>query len=251
MADITVPEVDGVITAAEVQATVDAIAEWQLPNGMVPWFPGGHADPWNHVEAAMALALGGRIAEAERAYDWLVGLQRPDGAWHQYYVEDGVEDDKFDANVVAYVAAGVWHHWLLTEDRGFAETMWPVVEKAIDFVLDLQQPRGEILWARHADGTPWPFALLTGSSSICHSLRCAIALAELLGHERPDWELSAARLAARHPPPRGRRLRPQAPLGHGLVLPGPRRRAAGRGRQGPPGRPLRHVHRRRAAASAA
>ncbi|MCB1031807.1 MAG: hypothetical protein KDA95_10750, partial [Acidimicrobiales bacterium] len=51
------------------------------------------------------------------------------------------------------------------------------------------------LWARHADGTPWPFALLTGSSSICHSLRCAVALAELLGHERPDWELSLARLA--------------------------------------------------------
>ena len=26
-------------------------------------------------------------------------------------------------------------------------------------------------------------------------MRCAIALAEQLGHERPDWELSAARLA--------------------------------------------------------
>ena len=89
----------------------------------------------------------------------------------------------------------MWHHWLLTDDRGFVEAMWPVVEPAIDFVLDLQTPRGEILWARHADGTPWSFALLTGSSSICHSLRCAIAIAELLGHERPDWELSAARLA--------------------------------------------------------
>ena len=195
MPDVVVPHVEGILTAQEVAATAAAIAEWQLPNGMVPWYPGGHSDPWNHVEAAMALALGGRIDEAERAYDWLLGLQRPDGAWHQYYVEDGVEDDKFDANVVAYVAAGVWHHWLLTEDRGYAETMWPVVEKAIDFVLDLQQPRGEILWARHADGTPWPFALLTGSSSICHSLRCAIALAELLDHERPDWELSAAQLA--------------------------------------------------------
>jgi hypothetical protein len=195
VAEIVVPSVDGIISADQVRQTVDAIAEWQLPNGMIPWYPGGHADPWNHVEAAMALALGDRVAEAERAYDWLVGLQRPDGAWHQYYVEGGIEDDKFDANVVAYVAAGVWHHWLLTTDRGFAETMWPVVERAIDFVLDLQQPRGEILWARHADGTPWPFALLTGSSSICHSLRCAIALAELLGHERPDWELSAARLA--------------------------------------------------------
>jgi hypothetical protein len=189
------PEVDGVLTAADVKATAEGIAEWQLPSGMIPWFPGGHADPWNHVEAAMALALGERRAEAERAYQWLVDAQRPDGSWHQYYVADGVEQDKLDANVIAYVAAGVWHHWLLFRDRGFVETMWPVVERAVEFVLDLQTPRGEILWARHADGTPWSFALLTGSSSICHSLRCAIALAESGGHERPDWELAAARLA--------------------------------------------------------
>ena len=187
-------EVPGVLSAADVSATVEAIADWQLPNGMIPWFPGGHADPWNHVEAAMALATGGLRAEAERAFDWLVGCQRPDGSWHQYYLADRVEQDKLDANVIAYIAPGAWHHWLLFGDRGFAEAIWPVVERAIDFVLDLQTPRGEILWARHADGTPWSFALLTGSSSICHSLRCAIALAELLGHERPDWELSAARL---------------------------------------------------------
>jgi hypothetical protein len=192
-------DVPGTVTAVRLQETVDAIAEWQLPSGMIPWFPGGHADPWNHVEAAMALTLGGRMAEADRAFDWLVDLQRPDGSWHQYYIadEDGrteVEQDKLDANVCAYVATGVWHRWLLTGDRGFVEALWPVVERGIDFVLDLQTPRGEILWARHADGTPWSFALLTGSSSICHSLRCAIALAELLGHERPDWELSAASL---------------------------------------------------------
>jgi hypothetical protein len=193
-------DVPGLVSATDLQATVDGIAEWQLPSGMIPWFPGGHADPWNHVEAAMALDLGGLHTEADRAYEWLVGLQRDDGSWHQYYVaaEDGstrIEQDKLDANVCAYVAAGVWHRWLLTADTGFVEEMWPTVERAIDFVLELQTPRGEILWARHADGTPWSFALLTGSSSICHSLRCAIGIAELLGHERPDWELSAARLA--------------------------------------------------------
>lgn len=191
-----VPAVPGVLSAAQLRVTVDALASLQLPNGMIEWFPGGHADPWNHVEAAMALDLGGRSADAERAYQWLVGMQRPDGSWHQYYLADSVEQDKLDANTIAYVAAGVWHHWLLSADEGFIETMWPVVERAIDFVLDLQTPRGEILWARHTDGTPWSFALLTGSSSICHSLRCAIAIAEHLGHERPDWELSAARLAA-------------------------------------------------------
>lgn len=189
------PEVEGVLSAAEVQQTVDAIADWQLPSGMIPWFPGGHADPWNHVEAAMALALGDRISEAERAYEWLVSRQRPDGSWHQYYLADRVEQDKLDANVIAYVGVGVWHHWLLTKDSGFVDAMWPVVERAVEFVLDLQTARGEILWARHADGTPWSFALLTGSSSICHSLRCAIALAHHLGHERPRWEQAVTRLA--------------------------------------------------------
>src|SRR5688500_11462837 len=169
---------------------------------MIPWVPGGHADPWNHVEAAMALAVGGRVADSERAYEWLVRQQRPDGAWHQYYVDGRIEQDKLDANVCAYVATGVWHHTLVTGDEGFAAAMWPMVERAIDFVLDLQTARGEIIWARHADGTPWSFALLTGSSSMCLSIRCAIALAERLGHERPDWELSAARLAhvIRHHP---------------------------------------------------
>jgi hypothetical protein len=192
---MNLPEVPGILSAHDVAVTIDAIADWQLDSGMIPWFPGGHADPWNHVEAAMALDIGGRRTEAERAYDWLIGLQHDDGSWYQYYLADRVEEEKLDANVIAYVATGVWHHYLVYRDEGFVETLWPVIEKAIDFVLDLQTPRGEILWARHADGTPWSFALLTGSSSICHSLRCAIALAEHLGHERPDWELSAARLA--------------------------------------------------------
>ena len=187
--------VEGVVSADDVRATAAGIAEWQLPNGMIPWFPGGHADAWNHTEAAMALARCGFVAEAERAYDWLRSLQRPDGSWHQYYLADGVEQDKLDANTCAYVATGVYHHWLLTGDRGFLEEMWAVVEPAIEFVLELQTPRGEILWARHTDGTPWSFALLTGSSSICHSLRCAVAIAGELGHDRPDWELSAAQLA--------------------------------------------------------
>ena len=195
MSGLILPAVEGAISASRITATVDAIAAVQLPDGMIPWFPGGHADPWNHTEAAMALALGGRRAEAERAYQWLVDRQRPDGAWHQYYLANAIEETKLDANVCAYVAAGAWHHFLLHRDAGFLDVMWPVVEAAIDFVLDLQTPRGEILWARHDDGTPWSFALLTGSSSICHSLRCAIAMAEHLGHERPDWELSAARLA--------------------------------------------------------
>ena len=48
-----------------------------------------------------------------------------------------------------------------------------------------RRPRGEIIWARHADGTPWSFALLTASSSTCHSLRCALAVAARAGPRAP------------------------------------------------------------------
>ena len=192
---VLLPDIAEIISAAELTLTADHIVAWQLPNGMIPWFPGGHADAWNHVEAAMALDVMGKHDEASAAYQWLVRTQRHDGAWHQYYLADRVEQDKLDANCVAYIAAGIWHHYLITRDHKFLEAMWPVVEPAIEFVLDLQTPRGEILWARHADNTPWSFALLTGSSSMTHSIRCAVAMAEELGHERPSWELGAARLA--------------------------------------------------------
>lgn len=182
------------LTTTDLVRTAESIVEQQEPNGMILWFPGGHSDPWNHTEAAMALAVAGLRAEAERAYQWLADSQHADGWWHHYYLADGIEDAKIDTNVCAYVAAGVWHHWLLTNDRGFIEEMWPVVERAMDFVLSMQKASGEVIWARHTDGTPWSYALLTGSSSIYHSLRCALRIAEVIGVDRPDWEFSAVQL---------------------------------------------------------
>ena len=125
---------------------------------MIPWFPGGHCDPWNHVESAMALDVAGFHAEAEHAYEWLADIQRPDGSWHNYYLPDGdrdvaVEEPKVDTNVVAYIATGVWHHWRCTGDRSFVDNLWPTVERALDFVLSLRRDDGLVLWATEADGT--------------------------------------------------------------------------------------------------
>ncbi len=190
-----VPHVEGVLGRDAVAETVDAIARVQLPSGNIPWLRDGHTDPWNHVEAAMALDVGGRHADAERAYEWLRNRQRPDGAWHNYYVGDAVSVERLDTNCVCYVANGVLHHYLATGDDAFVEEFWPVVERAMDFALDHQAPTGEIAWDADPTRREWRGALLTGSSSIHSSLRCAIVLAEHLGRERPDWELSLGSLA--------------------------------------------------------
>ncbi len=182
----------GVVSARQLHATVDTIAAVQHPDGNLPWTPGGHTDPWNLVEAAMALDVGGRRAEAERAYEWLAARQRPDGAWHAYYLGTEVEDPTLDTNFTSYVATGAWHHYLATGDDAFLSELWSTVERAIDFVLAHQRVTGELAWR---GDNPAAGALLTGSSSIHMSLRCAIAIAERLGTERPDWELSLAALA--------------------------------------------------------
>jgi GH15 family glucan-1,4-alpha-glucosidase len=189
------PEVTGVITAREVAASAESIAALQQPSGMIPWHDGGHCDPWNHVETAMALDVAGLHARARAAYRWLADAQSAEGWWSNYYRADGtIEDAKLDTNVCAYVAAGVWHHALITRDLGFCSELWPVVVSALDWVLSEQRADGAILWARHVDHRPWEYALLTGSSSIWHALHCGTRLAKLVGSPRPDWEVAAARL---------------------------------------------------------
>ncbi|WP_235498309.1 hypothetical protein [Frankia sp. R43] len=181
------------LTPAAIIETADAIAAMQEPDGAIPWSPGDHTDAWDHLECVMALQLAGRSDAAAAGWEWLARSQRPDGSWPMRTVAGVIEDAGADSNQCAYVAAA-WHHWLVTGDREHAARVWPVVRAALDFVLDLQQPDGQVWWARAADGSPHTEALLTGCSSTLHSLRCGLALADLVGEPRSEWELGAGML---------------------------------------------------------
>ncbi|MFK8042521.1 prenyltransferase [Congregibacter sp.] len=167
--------------------TIASIRDAQLPNGEIPWSPGNYADPWDHVEAAMGLSIGGEWKAAERAYRWLAEQQLSDGSWWAAY-RNGVPDnrERRETNFVAYVATGVWHHYLISENRDFLSALWPVVYKAMSFVMSLQSEHGDIDWAVDEDGTPRSDALVTGCSSIYKSLECAHNIAVTLGEERPE-----------------------------------------------------------------
>jgi hypothetical protein len=187
------PAVPGVITPDQCRQTAQSIAAAQESSGAIPWFEGGHTDPWDHVECAMALTAAGLLEPARAAFEWSRRTQRPDGSWPIQTRAGAIEDANSDSNFCAYIATGVWHHVLITGDRSFAAQMWPVVHKAIDFVIDLQFGYGEIAWARSEAG-PLPEALLTGCASVFHSIRCALALAVLVGDPQPEWELALGRL---------------------------------------------------------
>jgi hypothetical protein len=193
-----VPYVEGVLTRAQVVETAATIASMQEDDGAVPWTVGEHVDVWNHVEAAMALLVAGQVEAAEAAYAWCRRHQRHDGTWAMKIVVGEVEDRSSETNMCAYLAVGVWHHWLLRRDLAFVARMWPVVRRGLDFVVGMQLPFGGIAWSQewddHGPAGVNREALLAGSSSIYQSLRAGVALADLVDDAQPEWELAGGRL---------------------------------------------------------
>ncbi|MGB0289446.1 prenyltransferase [Aequoribacter sp.] len=166
------------------QDTVSYILSVQRSSGEIPWFEGGHTDPWDHVEAAMALSIAGKYQEAERAYAWLADEQLPDGSWWARYEQGArAESTRRETNFCAYMATGVWHHFLITQDRAFLELYWPTVQQAMAFVLSLQTVHGDITWAVDDDNDIPVDSLVTGCASIYKSLECAHNIAVTLGHD--------------------------------------------------------------------
>lgn len=186
------------LSTAELRQTAASIAAMQEPSGAIPWTPGDKTDLWNHVEGAMALLVGGFRAEAEAAYDWAIATQRPDGSWPMKIVVGEVADHSGETNMAAYLAVGVWHHWLICQDRAFVRRAWPAVRNALDFVCRLQLSWGGIAWSQEWEGgRPAKVnedGLLAASSSIYQALRAGVALAELVGESQPEWELVGGRL---------------------------------------------------------
>ena len=183
--------------------TVHYILQTQLPNGCIPWFSGGKADPWDHIEAAMGLTIGGEQQAAARAYQWLMENQLEDGSWWANYLgEQSADKDHRETNFIAYIATGVWHYFLVTGDLTFLQKNFPSVARAINFVLNYQAPTGEIYWAVAQDNSPKKDALVTACSSIYKSLECAILIAETLGEDATGWRNKRAKLgnALRHHP---------------------------------------------------
>ena len=187
------------------QPTVQFILNCQQDDGSIPWFEGSYADPWDHTEAAMGLSIGGEWDAAARAYQWLADTQLDDGSWWAAYKKGEVDNgERRESNFVAYIATGVWHHYLITHNKNFLKRMWPTVERAVEFVLSLQSEHGDIQWAVKPNGSPKMDALITGCSSIYKSLECAINIAIAMGEEGEEWAAARERLgdALRNKPER-------------------------------------------------
>ncbi|WP_374575592.1 hypothetical protein [Phenylobacterium sp.] len=187
------------------RGAADVMLAAQRADGAIPWFEHGPWDPWNHAECLMALALMGEDEAVERGFEHLAESQHPDGSWLGEYGNALPMADRMrlarepapafkDTNFAAYPATALWHAVRLAGDTSAARRYWPMVRAAVDFVLGLQHPQGDVSWSAESHRTEVDDALMAANSSIYKSLDCALKLAELVGDPQPGWESAQRRL---------------------------------------------------------
>jgi hypothetical protein len=182
------------LSPISVEKIAGFIASIQKENGEIPWSTGGKTDPWDHVESTMGLSVGGFYAEAKHGYEWLANSQLPDGSWWSETLDGKIVNYCKESNFSSYIAVGAFHHYLITRDIKFLKDMWHTISQGIQYAINLQAPEGEIYWARNKNGAIDKMALLTGSSSIYMSIKCALAIADILGKKRLLWQKSMVKL---------------------------------------------------------
>ena len=234
--------VAGIITGAQLDETVDRdraacsspTATSRGPRAVTPTRGTSSRRRWRSTSAAATPKPSGRTSGC-------AACRTPTRSWHAYYVGNDIKDPTLDTNVACYVATGVWHHYLCTGDTAFLREFWPMVERTIDYALALPDRDRRDRVARRRPGRRRAAHRL-----VEHPPQPALRDRDR-GAARPRAPgLGALARRARHRDRAPARALPrQGPLGDGLVLPDPRRRAARPGRAAAHRALLGHVRRRR------
>ena len=176
------------------KSSVEYILKVQNQDGSIPWEENKKLDPWDHIEAAMGLSVAEKKEEAESAFLWLKENQLSDGSWYSEYLMSSPVTKRKETNFSAYIATGLWHYYLIFEDKNFLKFMLPTITKSVNFVTSMQTEQGDIYWASEEDKEILDDSLITGSSSIYKSLECASAIFNLLGESSLQVDISKKNL---------------------------------------------------------
>ncbi|MEZ5260984.1 MAG: hypothetical protein R2755_04240 [Acidimicrobiales bacterium] len=157
----------------------------------------------NHTEAAMALAVGGRIDEAVRAFDWLAGRQRARRRLAPLLRGRRGGGGQVRRQLLRLPATGLWCPYTLTGDRRLLDRFWPMIDRALEFVLgpgvDRAWRAGACHGGRAHRGRSRCSPATPPSATACAG---GCAWAAVVGEACPRWESGSRRLLqviAHHP----------------------------------------------------
>ncbi len=141
--------------------------------------------PRDGVFEAWALDRCGYSEEAHRFYRWCRRTQMHEGLWYQNHYTDGRRHwAGIQVDQVATVVWGVWQHFELNHDREFLVEMWPMVQRASDYLLRARSADSGLVFSEQDLWEETGGELLYTNAATVAGLECAALHAKELGQER-------------------------------------------------------------------
>ena len=122
---------------------------------------------WPRDGAFISLAYmkNGYMEEAKNFFDFMAGVQKPDGGWCiNYYADkrhfwDIGENEHDQAGTIPW---GIYQYYLVTKDINWLTSKWSTIRKACDFLITKTAPNHLIkesrdLWEEHQDKS-WTYS---------------------------------------------------------------------------------------------
>ncbi len=159
----------------------------QHESGAIPSNEDGSHDPWDHIESIMGLNFSNEYEASKRAFNWLIRNQNIDGSWFAKYKNDTPIEKNKPTHFGPYISVAALHFYKISKDKDFLEKVWPTIELAINFSVNLQTKNGTIPWSIDEHEEVEHDFLITGSSSILKSIECGLAVSKILDkHENTE-----------------------------------------------------------------
>ena len=160
------------------------IKDRQHKCGAIPSDDDGFHDPWDHIESIMGLSFSQEYAASKLAFLWLIKNQNNDGSWFAKYKNEVPIEKNKPTHFGPYISVAALHFYKIFLDKNFLEELWPVIESAINFSLNLQIKNGTIPWSIDKYGEIEEDFLITGCSSILKSIECGLAISKILKKDK-------------------------------------------------------------------
>ena len=160
------------------------IKSMQYESGAIPSDDDGFHDPWDHMESIMGLSFSNEYVASKLAFSWLIKNQNSDGSWFAKYKNEVPVEKNKPTHFGPYISVAALHFYKIFLDKDFLEELWPAIESAINFSLNLQINNGTIPWSIDKYGEIENDFLITGSSSILKSIECGLAISKILKKDK-------------------------------------------------------------------
>ena len=160
------------------------IKSMQYESGAIPSDDDGFHDPWDHMESIMGLSFSNEYISSKLAFSWLIKNQNSDGSWFAKYKNEVPVEKNKPTHFGPYISVAALHFYKIFLDKDFLEELWPAIESAINFSLNLQINNGTIPWSIDKHGEIENDFLITGSSSILKSIECGLAISKILKKDK-------------------------------------------------------------------